>query len=361
MEEQTIRIALAGVPNVGKSTVFNALTGMHQHTGNWAGKTVEGAEGTFTSDGVHYILTDLPGTYSLRDGAAEELAAREHLLFAKPDAVIVVCDACCPERSLVLALQAAEICPRVLVCLNLMDEAEQRGIAVDLNALSDMIGLPVVGLRARSGDMKPLLDALAAVLGAEPQNCRPVYYDDEIEARLQILADLLAMQDIPVPPRWAALRLLEQDLQAEEWLHIPEMPPHVALHIAELREHLEQQGWDAERIRGSIAVSVVQTAEDAVSDCIRIPPQSDARDRKLDRIFAGRAGIPVMLLLLVLILWLTTAGANLISDPLSGLLLHMGEILRRLLHSLHAPETFTSLLIDGIWKTTKPDADNDRY
>ena len=138
-------IALAGNPNVGKSTLFNALTGMNQHTGNWPGKTVTNAQGYCQKDGKGYVLVDLPGTYSLMAHSAEEEVARNFICFGGPDAVAVVCDATCLERNLNLVLQTMELCPRVVVCVNLMDEARRKGIRVDLKLLSERLGVPVVG------------------------------------------------------------------------------------------------------------------------------------------------------------------------------------------------------------------------
>ena len=138
-------VALAGNPNVGKSSLFNRLTGLRQHTGNWTGKTVETAAGRCGS----YRLVDLPGTYSLRPGSAEERVTRDYLLRGEAEAVVVVCDACCLERNLILALQCRALCPRMLVCVNMLDEARRRGLRVDCEALSRGLGLPVIGLSAR--------------------------------------------------------------------------------------------------------------------------------------------------------------------------------------------------------------------
>ena len=143
-------IALAGNPNVGKSTVFNALTGLNQHTGNWPGKTVSNAQGYCRTKKRGYVLVDIPGTYSLMAHSAEEEVARNFICFGGPDAVVVVCDATSLERNLNLVLQTVEISKNVIVCVNLMDEAKKRGIEINLQRLSLLLGVPVVGTAARN-------------------------------------------------------------------------------------------------------------------------------------------------------------------------------------------------------------------
>ena len=168
-----IVIALAGNPNVGKSTVFNALTGLRQHTGNWPGKTVEVAVGRCRHNGAAFTIVDLPGTYSLTARSAEEEIARDFICFGEPDVTILIADATCLERNLILVLQALEITDRALLCVNLMDEAERRQISLHLSRLSDILGIPVVGVSAREEvGLDDLMDKAADVANSPPQKRR---------------------------------------------------------------------------------------------------------------------------------------------------------------------------------------------
>ncbi len=172
----TITAALAGNPNVGKSTVFNALTGLHQHTGNWAGKTVGCAEGRFDVGERTIVMTDLPGIYSLACHSPEEEAARDFIINERPDAVVCVCDACCLERSLILAMQVCEIADHVILCVNLIDEAEKKGIKIDRDALESLTGCPVVMTAARQNigldELKKAV-AEAKIMPRDKQNAVP--------------------------------------------------------------------------------------------------------------------------------------------------------------------------------------------
>ncbi len=207
-------VALAGNPNTGKSTIFNALTGLRQHVGNWPGKTVARAEGGFSFGGKRYKVVDLPGTYSLLTMSAEEEIARDFLLFGRPDAVIVVVDATALERNLNLTLQILEITPRVVVALNLMDEARRRGIRIDVRGLARELGVPVVPTVARIGQgLRRLLETVEGVIeGRISTQPRRLRLDPELEAAVAQLVPLLEEAFPGLPhARWIALRLLDGD------------------------------------------------------------------------------------------------------------------------------------------------------
>lgn len=208
-------IALAGNPNVGKSTLFNKLTGMKQHTGNWSGKTVTNAVGEYKNSNIHLAFVDIPGTYSLNAHSAEEEVARDFLVFGKPDLVVVVCDATCLERNLNLVLQVSEICPKVIVCVNLMDEAREKGIFIDLKGLSEKLGLPVVGTSARKGKgLNELISAISTVEDNEySANSRiKVTYSSTMEKAIDMVKTELDKIITFYNTRWLAIKLLENDV-----------------------------------------------------------------------------------------------------------------------------------------------------
>jgi len=211
---EQIIVALAGNPNVGKSTVFNALTGLNQHTGNWPGKTVTHAQGITRHKNREFVLVDLPGTYSLLANSLDEQVARDFLCFGRPQATIVVVDATCLERNLNLTFQVLEITPKAVVCLNLLDEAKRKGLAVDIQTLSKELGVPVVPTVARDGKgLKELMDAVYNVaLGITKTNPQRMTYDKDIEEAIQALEPKLAhLLQGQLASRWVALRLLDGD------------------------------------------------------------------------------------------------------------------------------------------------------
>jgi Fe2+ transport system protein B len=215
MENWDYAVALAGNPNVGKSTVFNALTGLRQHTGNWPGKTVARAECGFEYGGSRYKLVDLPGTYSLLSTSPDEEIARNFILFGRPDVTVVVVEATRLERNLNLVLQVLEITDRAVVCLNLIDEARRLKVIVDERRLARDLGVPVVPTAARNGEGLPLLLQMIDEVATGKTVCRPHRVRSETPALRQAIAALTEqiIRAFPGLPnaRWIALRLLDGD------------------------------------------------------------------------------------------------------------------------------------------------------
>lgn len=214
-------VALAGNPNTGKSTVFNALTGLRQHTGNWPGKTVTRAEGGYEFAGVRYKLVDLPGTYSLLSASQDEEVARDFILFGQPDCTIVVTDATALERNLNLALQVLEISDKVVVCVNLMDEARRKGLQVDARSLARDLGVPCVPTSARTGEgLRELISTVADVIeGRIHTQPHRVTGSPEFQAAVGQLVPMIEALAPGVPnARWIAMRLLDGDLRARQAL-----------------------------------------------------------------------------------------------------------------------------------------------
>ena len=360
-QRDTLTVALAGNPNVGKSTVFNALTGMHQHTGNWAGKTVAHAKGVCTARDRIYELVDLPGTYSLLARSAEEGVARDVLCFGGTDAVAVVCDATGLWRNLTLVLQILEITPRVAVCVNLMDEAETRGIRVDIEALTRLLGVPAVGISARRrGGARALLPAIDAAAVCERRDLSPVVYPEDIEqAATRLAAYLAPMLPAGISARFAALRFLEGE---ESWRAC--LLSHMTFAAGEregleivLADIAEKFRLSGRSVRDEMAAAMSAAAERIFRQVVcqndgKAPDTSPhARDRRIDRVLTGRLlGFPLMLLLVLGIFWLTVSAANVPSQWLSRMLLGLEAPIRAGLAALGLPDALCRLLTEGAWR-----------
>jgi len=354
-------IALAGNPNVGKSTVFNSLTGLKQHTGNWPGKTVTNAQGKCKHKDKTFIMIDLPGTYSLMANSVEEEIARDFVCFGNPDATIVVTDATCLERNLNLVFQTLEITRNVVVCLNLIDEAQRKKIKINLKELSQALGIPVIPTNARSNQgLNDLMDAVYKMsTGTLEVNPLKVTYDEHIENAVQMIQPLVEkVINGRLDSRWVSLKLLDGDKaildSIEKHLCVNLLGNHeLKTLLDQALEYLSENNIRREDFRDSIVTSIVRLAEDICSRCIIFEnKQYNATDRKIDRILTSKVfGIPVMLGLLAVIFWLTITGANYPSELLSKFLFWIEDVLTSFFVWAGAPEWLHGMLVLGMYRT----------
>lgn len=367
LKNSNLTIALAGNPNVGKSTVFNALTGMRQHTGNWAGKTVANASGTFTHKNIDFTLVDIPGTYSLMASSPDEEAAREFICFGQPDCIIVVLDATCLERNLNLALQILEVNKKAVICVNLLDEATKKGIQIDLDELSLYLGVPVVGTAARSGEgLDELKDAVFDVATGERKVFgTKIKYNSNLEKAITKLENIIEDSKLfddktfsYLSKRFLALRLIDCDKKLDnsikEYFNFS-LIEHKTINKAftEIHNELENIGMKQDDIRDIIVEGIVAKAQEIYAHCTCLCNKCYSRcDRQLDKILTSKlTGIPIMLLLFGVIFYITISGANYPSELLSMAFSKVQEWLYGLFDLLHSPPFLKGLLIDGMFKT----------
>ena len=355
-------IALAGNPNTGKSTVFNALTGLRQHTGNWPGKTVTRAEGSFSFHDQRYRIIDLPGTYSLLSTSEDEEVARDFILFGKPDVTVIVVDASRLERNLSLALQILEITDKAVLCLNLMDEARRHHITIDTRTLSRDLGIPVVATSARTKEGIPdLLFAIEEVVSGKFQTKKQTYIDlpkENAEAIAELQSALSELNPELPNTRWLAMRLIEGDESVqkgvEEGTFSAENNPEKQSRVLRIADEYHKILGDSYRNDLVEAIYAQATALINASVSTDFSARSFRVDRAIDRIVTHKIwGFPIMFLLLAGVLWITIIGANYPSQWLSDLFVGwLYPLLKDGANALHFPWWLSGFLIDGVYLAT---------
>ncbi len=354
--ENGITVVLAGNPNVGKSTVFNALTGMRQHTGNWCGKTVESAMGQFTYQGREVTLLDTPGTYSLLSDTAEERAARDTLCNADYDCVICVCDATRLERGLILALQITEMTNKAVLCINCMDAARQQGIEIDTKRLSQLLGIPVIAVTARhKRSLVPLLDAVmgqAAMLRAAGTEIRyPQIAERSIAMAIEPIAAALPASRQHLA-RWLAVHLLMSDAQLPVSLKAEALQA-VEAGVHQGRAMLHEGKMTARQYEKLVAATVILRASGISAKVVSQSPKAKQREYRIDRIVTSkRWGWCIMAALLFFVFWLTASAANVPSALLFDALEHGCNALAGAANRCNIPQWLSRPLIDGALRGT---------
>lgn len=359
-KQSNINIALAGNPNVGKSTLFNVLTGLNQHTGNWPGKTVLSAFGSYEYMDGKYTLVDLPGTYSLNANSPEEETAGNYICIENPDITVVVADATSLERNFNLLFQILEITENVILCVNLVDEAKKKKITVDVKKLSEILRIPVVALSA--GRKKGIDELKKTVynydkLKGEAKNTD---YGAVIERAFDIVAEAIIKVYGSIDKRrarWLSMRILEKNEKAImeycEKNNIDVNLPQIQLKIKEAQKLLECSGIDTSKLHERLISDIYRQSEEICSKCVVKKDKSYySRDYKIDRILTSKKyGIPSMILLLMGILWLTVTGANYPSQIISNILFGFEDDIFSALTWLNFPEWSVGLIVLGVYRT----------
>lgn len=359
-KNKEIIVALAGNPNVGKSTVFNALTGMNQHTGNWPGKTVAKAIGYCNSKRYSYAMVDIPGTYSLMAHSVEEEVARNFICFGEPDLVVVVCDATCLERNMNLVLQTMELSSNVIICVNLMDEAKRKKIRIDLKKLSSILGVPVVGTNARD---KKSLDKLIETMDYVVTNninksLLKIKYSNEVEDVISSIEPFVKSKiNYKLNSRWLSLKILEDDKKLLDEINTyldNKFLEYIELEncVKKAKEKLKEYNINQEKLKDIIVETIVKEAERISKEVVTFEHKKyNLLDRKIDRVLTSKiTGYPIMIILLGIIFWITIYGANYVSQILGNVLFGIQDKLSELFISINAPDWLHGVLVLGCYR-----------
>ncbi|WP_317367075.1 ferrous iron transport protein B [uncultured Tyzzerella sp.] len=345
-------LTLAGNPNVGKTTVFNNLTGMNQHTGNWAGKTVTNAKGHFKYNNENYTVIDVPGTYSLISQSKDEEVARDFICFEDTYKIIIVCDATALERNLALVLQTIEARKNVILCINLLDEAKKKHINVNIDKLSEILGIQVVGITAVK---KREIDKLLQKIEKDNNNLYIVKYDEHIEKVIDILQNSLENIDTKkLDKRFICLKLLEDDesllKNIEKYIDFSlSKDENILKSLEKAKKYIKDNNIN---ITDSITNAIYSNCEKIVKETVEYKDRDYYRKAlNIDKYLTSKSiGIPVMLALLGLIFWITIVGANYPSSMLSNMFFTFEDNLRYGLEYIHLPDFVVNILVDGVYK-----------
>ena len=354
-------VALGGNPNVGKSTVFNSLTGLNQHTGNWPGKTVTNAYGSYKYKGRNFILVDIPGTYSLMANSVDEEVARDFICFGEPHTTVIVVDATCLERNLNLVLQTLEITSNVILCVNLMDEAKRKNIHINLKKLSHELGIPVVGTSAvKAIGLSNLMEEIYNIsYGRFKLSPMSIRYSEEIEKAISMIENKVrAINQSKLSSRWISLKLLDGDLNLinsiDKYLDFDlSKEKNIVKEVERAKNYLESMGIDRDSIRDIIVTNLISISERISKKVVTIENNGyKSLDRKIDNLLTSKKfGIPIMVLLLMIVFWITIRGANIPSEILARGFSFIERNLSLFFQWLKAPAWIHDVLVLGIFRT----------
>lgn len=378
--KNTYTVALAGNPNVGKSTIFNSLTGMHQHTGNWTGKTVANATGKTIIRDKEFLFVDIPGTYSIMSSSEEEEIARDYICFGNPDVTVIVVDSTCLERNLNLVFQIMEITDNIIVCVNLLDEAKKKKIKINLKKLQQLLGVPVVGTTARDKHtLENLKNTIYKVCNGEIMpSPNEVEYSSKIEENIDLLEEELTevfdekyiqaekrgiatvIEDEKISRklyRWISIKLIDGEEKIlnsiKNNLNVDFENDNIQNCLSGVREQLEEENVTTSNFKDKIVTDIMKKAEEVSKEvCTFENKDYGERDRKIDRILTSKKfGIPIMILFLGIIFWITIVGANYPSQVLFNMFNLIQDKLIVFAEYVHSPEWLSNMLIYGIYQT----------